>query len=101
MTAYKFGPYVLYKETAVLERDGVAIPLTKRRYEMIKLLVERANQIVGKDELIEAIWRGQKIDESNLAQLVYATRRLLGDTIREQTYIETVSGVGYRFRVPV
>ena len=101
MKAYKFGPYLLYKDKAVLKRDGVAIPLTKRRYEMIKLLVERANQTVGKDELIETIWRGQDIDESNLAQLVYATRRLLGDTIREQNYIETVSGVGYRFRVPI
>lgn len=101
MTVYKFGPYILYKDTAVLKREGVTIPLTKRRYEMIRLLAERANQIVTKEELIESIWLGQFVNESNLVQLVYATRRLLGDTIREQNYIETIPGVGYRFRVPV
>ncbi|MFN6202689.1 MAG: transcriptional regulator, partial [Acidobacteriota bacterium] len=59
MTVYKFGPYILYKDTAVLKREGVTIPLTKRRYEMIRLLAERANQIVTKEELIESIWLGQ------------------------------------------
>ena len=101
MKAYKFGPYILYKDTAVLKREGVSIPLTKRRHEMIRLLAQRPNQIVTKEELIETIWLGQFVNESNLVQLVYATRRLLGDTIREQNYIETIPGVGYRFRVPV
>lgn len=98
MNGYKFGPYLLSKDSAQLRRDGVSIPLTKRRYEILILLVERAGAIVTKDEIIDKIWRGQIIDESNLSQLIYATRRLLGDTVRDQNYIETVPGVGYRFR---
>ena len=97
MNVYKFGPYFLSKESALLLKNGTIVPLTRRRYEILSLLLERAGQIVSKDEIIETIWRGQLVDESNLAQLIHATRRLLGDTVRDQTFIETIPGVGYRF----
>lgn len=95
MTAYKFGPFLLSKNSAVLKRDGVEVALTRRRYEIIRLLVERAGQTVARDEIVEAIWKDQVVDESNVAQQIYAIRRLLGDTA--QGYIETIPGVGYRF----
>lgn len=101
MNFYRFGPYFLSKDSALLRRDGESIPLTNRRYEILLLLVERAGAVVTKDEIIDKIWRGQIIDESNLTQLIYATRRLLGDTVRDQNYIETIPGVGYRFRCSV
>ncbi len=98
MTAFKFGPYLLLKNSAVLKRDGIDLPLTKRRHEILRLLVERAGDIVNKNELMEKVWGTQMVEENNLAQQVYTIRRLLGDDIRNQNYIETIPGVGYRFR---
>jgi Tol biopolymer transport system component/DNA-binding winged helix-turn-helix (wHTH) protein len=101
MIAYKFGPFLLLRDTAILKKGGKEILLTKRRYEIISLLVERADQIVTREEILATIWAGQIVGEGNLAQQIYTIRRLLGDDSRNQSYIETVPGIGYRFKAPV
>ena len=101
MLVYKFGPYLISRNSAVLKRDGVTIPLTRRRHSMLILLLENAGNVVTKDQIIDSIWHGLAIGESNLSQLIYATRKLLGDTAQDQHFIETVPGIGYRFRIDV
>jgi DNA-binding winged helix-turn-helix (wHTH) protein len=47
--------------------------------------------------LLEGVWPGIFVDEGILTVHVAAIRRALGDSRQSPTYIETVSGSGYRF----
>jgi TolB-like protein len=54
-----------------------------------------------KDELIKSIWPDSYVEESNLAQNVFALRKALGEEKSEHKYIVTMPGIGYRFVAPV
>ena len=97
MTRYRFGPFELELETGKLLRDGTPLPLTRRKFEMLVVLLRNAGQIVTKEELISQIWTDQVVDETNLTQQIYNLRRLLGEDSRQPEYIVTIPGAGYRF----
>jgi DNA-binding winged helix-turn-helix (wHTH) protein/TolB-like protein/tetratricopeptide (TPR) repeat protein len=78
-------------------RDGSPIPLTPRVFDTLLYLIEHCGAVLGKDELIAAIWPGRVVEENNLSQSVSALRRALSDGDRGARYILTVPGRGYRF----
>ena len=101
MTRYRFGPFELELETGKLFRDGASLPLTRRKFDMLVVLLRNAGQVVTKEDLISQIWLDQAVDETNLTQQIYNLRRLLGEDSRQPEYIVTISGSGYRFNAPV
>ncbi len=76
------------------------MPLTRKAFDVLLLLVQNAERTVTKDELIRAIWPGSVVEESNLTQTIFMVRRALDET-PERRYILTVPSEGYRFLVPV
>lgn len=101
MTRYRFGPFELELETGKLLRDGTPIPLTRRKCEILVVLLQNAGQVVSKEELISQVWMDQVVDETNLTQQIYNLRRLLGEDSRQPEYIVTIPGAGYRFNALV
>ena len=61
-------------------RDGVAIPLSGRAYDVLAHLVENRDRVVGKDELINAVWPHSVVEDNNLNQAISTVRRALGDS---------------------
>lgn len=98
---YGFGPYSLDAEERVLLRDGRPIDLPPKDVETLLVLVEKAGHIVEKDELLEKVWPGVFIEESNLARRIFNLRQVLGNSPDGRQYIETVPRRGYRFVAPV
>lgn len=76
--------------------DGKAIPVGPRAFDVLVTLVERAGDLVSKEELLESAWAGLIVEENNLQVQVSALRKLLGPRT-----IATVPGHGYRFAAPV
>ena len=72
-----------------------------RALGLLRVLVENAGEIVPKDKLIEAVWRGIWVDEANLRANIGALRKVLGDGRDGRRYIQNVPGQGYRFVEPV
>jgi predicted ATPase len=64
-------------------------------------LVERAGELVSKDELMARVWPNTFVEESNLKVQVAGLRRALGDRRGSHRYLATISGRGYRFVAPV
>ena len=95
---YVFGPFVLDTSASSLRRGRQNIPLTRKRYEILLLLVENAGRMMLKEEILEKIWPDQFIDEANLTNNIYAIRRLIEDEPRQPQMIVTVPGRGYRFQ---
>ena len=95
---YFFGSFVLDTSGASLRRGDEHLPLTRKRYEILLLLVENAGRLLLKEEILERIWPDQYIDEANLTNSIYAIRRLIEDDPRKPQLIMTVPGRGYRFQ---
>jgi TolB-like protein/DNA-binding winged helix-turn-helix (wHTH) protein/Tfp pilus assembly protein PilF len=91
----RFGSYRLDTVSRELHgADDAPVPLTGKAFDTLLCLVERHERIVGKDELIAAVWPGRVVEENNLTQAISALRRALG---ADAGVIVTVPGRGYRF----
>ena len=83
--------------------DGAftAVAISSRGLDILRVLIERAGEVVAKDEIIAAVWPGVLVDDSNLTVQISALRRALRHGRPNGRCIQTVPGRGYRFAVPV
>lgn len=93
---YEFGPYRLDVTSRSLECLGEVVALPPKAVEVLAELVKRSGEVVGKRELMEAVWPEAFVEEANLNQMIFLLRRAL-DANRESEYITTVPRRGYRF----
>src|SRR5215510_7036286 len=97
MHIYEFGPFRLDAAELLLLRDGEAVPLTPKAFDLLLALVERHGHLLEKEELLKTIWPDTFVEETNLASNISLIRKALGDGGNGQKYIETVPKRGYRF----
>ena len=93
---YEFGEFRLDAHKRTLRRGEDLVALTPKAFDTLLTLIERQGQTVTTDELMKAVWPDSFVEESNLTQAVYVLRKALGQT-RDQGYIVTLPGQGYRF----
>ncbi|WP_270938031.1 winged helix-turn-helix domain-containing protein [Falsiroseomonas oryzae] len=82
----------------LLRSDGSEIPLRRKSFDVLRYLAENAGRLVGRAELMEAVWRGVYVNEDSATQCVAEVRRALGDDGRQA--LRTVAGRGYVLDVP-
>src|SRR5580692_7028423 len=99
--AVAFGPFRLLAGQRLLLEGDKPVRLGSRAFDILAALVERAGQLVGKEELIARAWPKTFVEESNLKIQVSALRRALGDGQGGNRYVITVPGRGYNFVAPV
>jgi DNA-binding winged helix-turn-helix (wHTH) protein len=93
-----FASAVLDERSWTLTVDGGRIPVSTKPLELLHTLLLRAGEVVTKDELLDAVWPNVSVVEGSIPTAVLKLRRALKD---DGSIIETVSGIGYRFAVPV
>jgi Tol biopolymer transport system component/DNA-binding winged helix-turn-helix (wHTH) protein len=98
---YEFGPFRIDTINRVLLRDGEIVPLKRKVFETLAILVEHNGEVLDKDELMNRLWPDSFVEESNLTQNVYLLRRALGEGPRDHHYIATIPGRGYRFSADI
>lgn len=92
----RFGRCVLQPARRRLVRDGRALSVGARAFDLLVVLVEQRHRLVGKAELLDRVWPDVVVEEANLAVQVSTLRKLIGSAA-----IATVPGRGYRFVAPV
>ncbi|SNS72555.1 DNA-binding winged helix-turn-helix (wHTH) domain-containing protein [Granulicella rosea] len=95
---YRFDEFELQPSRRSLLRDGSVVSLSPKAFEVLTYLVLNPGRVISKEELIKAIWPGSYVEESNLAQQIYALRRALAD---RSACIATIPGQGYQFTAEV
>jgi len=93
---YRFGPFELQPDKRRLLKDGTAISLRPRTFDLLVALVDGAGHLVTKDELLERLWPKAVVEEAVLHVQVSALRKVVGSEA-----ITTVSRRGYQFTLPV
>jgi TolB-like protein/Tfp pilus assembly protein PilF len=99
--SYQFGPYRLQTSGGLLYRHEKLVPLPPKVAQTLLLLVERAGEVVEKDELLKKVWPEAFVEEGSLARTISVLRKTLGGGAEGEEYIATLSKRGYRFVAPV
>ena len=76
--AYAFGAFVADTVTRRLWREGRAVPITAKTFDVLVVLLEHRDRLVTKDELLDRVWPDTAVQENNLARQVSSLRRALG-----------------------
>jgi adenylate cyclase len=95
--AYTFGEHVLHVERRELWRGGELVELEPQVFDLLVYLVRHRDRVVGKDDLLQAVWGGRIVSDSALTTRINAARRALGDNGETQRLIRTLPRKGIRF----
>jgi DNA-binding winged helix-turn-helix (wHTH) protein len=90
---YRSGDCEIDLAQRELRIQGASVPLGGRAFDLLAALVEGANELVTRDQLIEQVWPGATIKEGVIEFHISAIRKALGS---RRAIIKTVSGRGYR-----
>jgi DNA-binding winged helix-turn-helix (wHTH) protein len=96
-----FGPFRLLADQRLLFEGDRPVRLGSRAFDILAALVERAGEVVGKEQLIARAWPQTVVEDANLKIQVSALRRALGDGQGGNRYVLTVPGRGYNFVAPL
>jgi TolB-like protein/DNA-binding winged helix-turn-helix (wHTH) protein/Tfp pilus assembly protein PilF len=96
---YRFADFEVDLRTGDLRKQGHRIRLQEKPYQILSLLLERAGEVVTREELRERLWPADTfVDfDANLNTSLNRLRQALGDTGNEQIFIRTIPRQGYRF----
>ena len=74
--------------------DGTERVLRPQSFATLRYLIENANRLVTKDELMQAVWHGVAVTDDSLVQCIHEIRRALGDD--RHAVLQTAARRGYR-----
>ena len=94
---YRFGSFVLSPARRLLLRDGSEVRLIPRYFNLLRLLIERRDEAVHRQEIFDRVWADVIVSDGALSQAIRTLRRALGDDPRDPSFIRTVSRYGYQF----
>jgi DNA-binding winged helix-turn-helix (wHTH) protein len=92
-----FGPYRLDRLSGRLFDGATHLPLRLKTFAVLEYLATRPDRLVGRDELLDALWPGTHVTPSVLAGCIRELRRAFHDDARKARFIETAHRRGYRF----
>ena len=95
--AFAFGEHILDIRRRELRRDGELLDLEPQVFDLLAYLVQHRDRVVGRDDLLQAVWGGRVVSDSALTTRINAARRALGDNGEMQRLIRTLSRKGIRF----
>src|ERR1700731_2420260 len=96
---YQFGEFTLDLAKGCVLNGVREIKLRPKVYEALKYLVEHPGRLIGKQELMQAVWPDSFVTDDSLVQCTLELRRALED--RDQKLLKTVPRRGYIFTAKV
>jgi predicted ATPase/DNA-binding winged helix-turn-helix (wHTH) protein len=96
-----FGPFELSIGNRLLTNGAKVVPLGARAMDLLIVLVEQANKVVGRRTLIERVWPKRGAKQVSLRVHISVLRKALDQSDPGRRYIVNVPGRGYSFVVPV
>lgn len=93
------GPFIIDLYSQKLLKNGVEIDVTPKEYMLMKLFIENPNKAFTRDELLNLIWGYDFFGDSKIIDVnIRRLRAKIEDDSSSPKYIETVWGLGYRWK---
>ena len=99
----RFGVFELDLSAGELRKNGVKLRLQGQPFQVLALLLERADEVVTREELQKKLWPSDTfVDfDHSLNTAINTVREALGDSASSPRYVETLARRGYRFIAPL
>jgi len=98
----RFGIFELHESAGELRRNGTLVHLPPQPFQILKLLLDHAGEIVDRDRIRQEIWRETAVDfDRSLNVAIAQIRSVLNDDAASPRFVQTVPRRGYRFLAEV
>ncbi len=94
---FRIGDWIVNQPEGTLSDGGRVVRLEPRVMDLLVYLAARPGEVVCKEEILRAVWKGCFVEDGVLSQAVHNLRRALADDPRQPQYIQTIPKRGYRF----
>jgi two-component system, OmpR family, response regulator RegX3 len=95
------GGLVVDPATRLASLDGRALELSRKEFDLLRVLAEEAGRVVTREQLLRDVWETTWLGSTKTLDVhVSAVRRQLGDDPAAPRYLHTVRGVGFRLAEP-
>ena len=91
-----FGPFTLDAQRGSLVRDGKPMFIGNKGLLLLQALLEARGKPVSKADLMDAVWPGIAVEDSNLSVQIAALRKMIGSSPAGTDWITTIPRLGYR-----
>lgn len=100
---YRFGVFEFETTSGELRKNGRAVALEPQPAKALALLLQRAGEIVSREEIRDAVWgSGTHVDfDRGLAYCLSQVRSALGDSGENPRFVQTIPKRGFKFIAPV
>ena len=92
-----FAEFELDESRRILLRGGKPVTMNAKTFDVLTFLAANSGRVVTKNEILEAVWEGQFVEESNLSVQISTLRKVLGERKDAPRFLVTVPGKGYKF----
>jgi TolB-like protein/DNA-binding winged helix-turn-helix (wHTH) protein/Flp pilus assembly protein TadD len=101
--SYRFGLFEVDGPTGELRKQGRAVRLRGRPFDILLLLLNRRGDVITRDELRQRLWPADTfVDfDHGLNSAMNRLREALGDSAENPRFVETLPKRGYRFIAPI
>jgi two-component system alkaline phosphatase synthesis response regulator PhoP len=97
LESYSFGDVTVNFKRMEATKKGTPLELTQREYKLLEYLIERKGQVVGREELLDAVWGYENIPYTRTVDVHIAKLRKKIEGKGGPQYIVTVHRAGYKF----
>ncbi len=73
--------------------------IEKRLIRVLVVLANNTETVVTKEQLLQQVWQGKVVSDETISVAISKLRKALGCNAKQPSYIETISGVGFRLLV--
>ena len=94
---FHFSDYVLDTDRRELRCGDRSIEAEPQVLDLLIFLIQNNDRVITKDDLIDSVWGGRIVSDTTLTSRIYAARRAIGDSGRNQKLIRTIARKGLRF----
>ena len=99
LNTYKIGDKTIYFNSFELRNDdGTVTPLTKKETMLLKLLIERRNEAVSREQILETVWNYDVYPSTRtIDNFILTFRKYFEPDQKNPKYFHSIRGVGYKF----
>lgn len=95
----ELGPFVIDIYSQKVLKNNVEIDVTPKEYLLMKIFLENPNKAFNRDELLDLVWGENYFGDSKIIDVnIRRLRAKIEDKPSTPDYIETVWGIGYRWK---
>lgn len=95
----EYGALQIDPQNYEVYKNGAKLDLTLKEFELLKLLAVNRGKVFSRNDLLDKVWGYEYFGESRTVDVhIRHLRKKIEDDDKDPRYIETVRGVGYKFK---